>query len=207
MSNSAAPKHLALKEAALEGRPEKFNTLPKLKNATIEADETARPDLADELVALIPGLRVYARNLMRGGSEVNDLVQETLVKALANLDGFRTGSNLRAWLFTIMRNSFLTRVVKSAREPVGEEDCVSGQVITLPRHDAQIVSNQVLAAIDRLPPQFREALILVFLTGESYEEVARICDCAVGTVKSRISRARHMIMEDLGTTLIEDLIN
>lgn len=164
------------------------------------------PDLADELVGLIPGLRVYARNLMRGGSEVDDLVQETLMKALANLDGFRPGSNLRAWLFTIMRNSFLTRVVKSAREPVGEEDCVSGKVISLPRHDAQIAGNQVIAAIDRLPPQYREALILVFLTGESYQEVARICDCAIGTVKSRINRARHMIMEDLGATRVDDLI-
>src|SRR5690606_30613276 len=106
-------------------------------------------DLADELIGLIPGLRVYARNLMRGGSEVDDLVQETLMKALSNLEGFRQGTNLRAWLFTIMRNSFLTRVVKSTREPVGDEDCVSAKVITLPQHDALIAGNQVMAAIDR----------------------------------------------------------
>ena len=170
------------------------------------ATKNAEADLADELVALIPGLRLYARNLLRGGSEVDDLVQETLVKALANLDGFRQGTNLRAWLFTIMRNSFLTRIARSAREPVGEEDCVSGKVITLPRHDAQIMGNQVMAAIDRLPPHYREALILVFLTGESYQEVARICGCALGTVKSRINWARHMIMEDLGATQLADLI-
>lgn len=180
---------------------------PKTVNEAENDPQKAAPaDLADEMVGLIPSLRVYARNLMRGGSEVDDLVQETLMKALSNLDSFRPGSNLRAWLFTIMRNSFLTRVVKSAREPVGEEDCISGKVICQPCHDEQIAGNEVMAAIDRLPPQYREALILVFLTGESYQEVARICHCAIGTVKSRINRARHMIMEDLGAARVEDLI-
>ncbi|MDQ2066986.1 sigma-70 family RNA polymerase sigma factor [Xinfangfangia sp. CPCC 101601] len=161
---------------------------------------------ADELVAMIPGLRIYARNLMRGGSEVDDLVQETLMKALANLNSYQSGTNLRAWLFTIMRNSFLTRVSKRAREPVGAEDCVSGQLTCPPAHDTMMAGNKVLEAIDRLPQPYREALILVFLTGESYQDVAKICGCAIGTVKSRINRARHMIMEDLGASKVEDLI-
>lgn len=161
---------------------------------------------SDDLIDLIPALRIYARNLLRRSDEVDDLVQETLMKALANIDSFRPGTNLRAWLFTIMRNSFLTSVTKQARERVGAADCVSSKVICLPAHDIKIAGSRVLQAIDRLPVQYREALVLVFLVGESYEEVATICGCPIGTVKSRISRARQMIMEDLGASSVNDLI-
>lgn len=161
---------------------------------------------ADELIELIPALRIYARSLMRGSDEVDDLVQETLMKALANVASFQAGTNLRAWLFTIMRNSFLTRVMKSTRERVGGADCVSGDVMCMPGHDAHIAGNRVMEAIARLPLQYREALVLVFLMGESYQEVARICDCAIGTVKSRINRARHLVMQDLGATRVSDLM-
>lgn len=158
------------------------------------------------VVEMMPALRLYARNLTRGGDEADDLVQETLMKALANLSGFQPGTNLRAWLFTIMRNSFLTRVTKRAREPVGLAECVSGTVVCLPRHDDHIAGNQVMAAIARLPAPYREVIILVFLMGESYQDVARICDCAIGTVKSRLNRARHMVMEDLGASDLRDMI-
>lgn len=161
---------------------------------------------SDELIEMIPRLRIYARNLTRGGDEADDLVQETLMKAIANAARFQPGTNLRAWLFTIMRNSFLTRVNKRAREPVGHADCVSGNVICFPRHDTQITGSRVFQAIDRLPPQFREALILVFVVGESYQDVARICDCAIGTVKSRVSRGRQMLLEDLGVKRLSELI-
>jgi RNA polymerase sigma-70 factor (ECF subfamily) len=161
---------------------------------------------SDDLIDMIPALRVYARSLMRGGNEVDDLVQETLLKALANVGRFEPGTNLRAWLFTIMRNSFLTGIVKSKRERVGGEGCVSGNVICFPRHDSQIAHNRMMEAISRLPGPFREALILVFLMGDSYQDVATICGCAIGTVKSRVSRARQMIMRDLGATKASDMI-
>lgn len=161
---------------------------------------------ADDLVAMIPALRVYARNLTRGTGEADDLVQETLTKALANISSFQPGTNLRAWLFTIMRNTFLNRVVKSNRERPGLADCVAGSVISFPVHDAHIATNRVMQAIDRLPAPYKEALILVFLMGESYQDVAQICDCAIGTVKSRINRARHMVMEDIGADRIEEMI-
>lgn len=160
----------------------------------------------EALIDLIPSLRIYARNLTRGGDEADDLVQETLVKALANVSSFQKGTNLRAWLFTIMRNTFLTRVTKSARERVGAADCVSSTVICFPKHDSYMAGNRVMAAIQRLPDQYREALILVFLMGESYQDVARICDCAIGTVKSRINRARHLVMEDLGAAEVQEMI-
>ena len=164
------------------------------------------PRTQDEIVELIPALRVYARNLMRGGSEADDLVQETLVKALANVDRFTPGTNLRAWLFTIMRNAFLTRCVKASREKVGSDACVSGTITCFPSHDERIAGQRVLQAIDRLPDQYREAVVLVFLLGESYLDVARVCDCAIGTVKSRINRARQLIMKDLGIFEVKDLL-
>lgn len=159
-----------------------------------------------KVVEMIPFLRIYARNLTRGGTEADDLVQETLVKAIANIDRFQPGTNLRAWLFTIMRNSFLTGVMKRSREPVGNQDCVSAQVISFPVHDSHMACNRVMQAIRRLPAQYKEALVLVFLVGESYQDVARICDCAIGTVKSRISRGRQMLMDDLKVTTVRDLI-
>lgn len=128
------------------------------------------------------------------------------MKAIANVDRFQPGTNLRAWLFTIMRNTFLTHVSKRSREPVGRTDCVSGNVICFPRHDSQIAGNRVFQAIDRLPDQFREALVLVFVVGESYQDVARICDCAIGTVKSRVSRGRQMLLEELGVKRLHDFI-
>lgn len=160
-----------------------------------------------ELTEMIAPLRVYARSLMRGGDEADDLVQETLTKALINIERFEPGTNMRAWLFTIMRNSFLTRISKRAREPVGQAECVSTNVICFPRHDAYMANNKVMQAIDRLPDPYREAIILVFLTGESYKDVADICGCAVGTIKSRINRGRRMIMDDLGATKVSDLIS
>lgn len=161
---------------------------------------------SEQVVEMIPFLRIYARNLTRGGPETDDLVQETLVKAIANIDRFQPGTNLRAWLFTIMRNSFLTGIMKRSREPVGGQDCVSGQVIAFPVHDAHMACNRAMQAISRLPSQYREALVLVFLVGESYQDVAQICDCAIGTVKSRISRGRQMIMDNLKVTELRDLI-
>jgi len=161
---------------------------------------------SDKVVEMIPLLRIYARNLTRGGADVDDLVQETLVKAIANIDRFQPGTNLRAWLFTIMRNSFLTGAMKRSREPVGGKDCVSGQVIAFPVHDAHMTCNRVMLAIRQLPDQYREALVLVFLVGESYQDVAQICDCAIGTVKSRISRGRQMLMDELQATKLRDLV-
>ena len=175
------------------------------KNATM----TMRAEggaTGQELLEMLPALRIYARNLLRGVDEADDLVQETLMKALANISRFQRGTNLRAWLFTIMRNTFLTQAQKRARERVGPADCVSGNVICFPTHDARIAGNKLMAAIERLPDPYREALVLVFLVGESYQQVAEICDCAVGTVKSRISRARSMLVEDLGARQADDLI-
>jgi RNA polymerase sigma-70 factor (ECF subfamily) len=156
------------------------------------------PELADEIVELLPALRAFARSLTRNAVHGDDLVQETLVKALANVDKFQPGTRLRAWLFTIMRNTFYTSARKSQREATGREDCVSGELTEAAGQEWIAFHSQVMQAVQRLPAHYRETLILVAMLGESYEDTARICGCTLGTVKSRVNRARQLLRDMLG---------
>lgn len=154
-------------------------------------------NLNEPIIELIPALRAFARSLTRDADEADDLVQETLMKAIANSDKFEPGTHLHSWLFTILRNSFSTRYVKMKREPTGAMECVS----TWPRGEAAqqwaLELSEVLAAIQRLPRLNREVLILVAMLGTRYEEAALICGCPVGTIKSRLNRARRQLREML----------
>lgn len=161
-------------------------------------DQQDRGKVVPDVLDLIPALRAYARALCKNAADADDLVQDTLVKALANIDKFEEGSRLRAWLFTIMRNTFFTSVKIRAREATGGEDCVSAAPISQPTQEWYVRGQELMAAVDRLPPHYREMIILVVMLGESYEAAARICGCAIGTVKSRVNRARQMVIEDLG---------
>ena len=151
------------------------------------------PDVLD----CIPALRGYARSLTRNHHDADDLVQDTLTKALANIERFEPGTRLRAWLFTIMRNTFFNQIQRRRRETTGDTDCVSGEVTVEPTQEGAIYYNEVMAVVQRLPVQFREMLVLVVMMGERYEDAAVICDCAVGTVKSRVNRAKQMVAEML----------
>jgi len=152
---------------------------------------------AGEVVALIPALRAFARTFCRSPADADDLVQETLAKAIANLHRFEPGTKLKSWLFTIMRNTFLSGIAKSRRETTGVEIEEAGSGREAPQEwSAQV--REVRAAISRLPQAQREVLVLVGMLGVSYEEAARICDCAIGTVKSRLSRARAALVSELG---------
>ena len=155
-----------------------------------------------ELIELLPSLRAFARSLAHNPAQADDLVQDTLVKAIANLDRYERGTNMRAWLFTIMRNTFYTQAKKAARERPGDEDCVSGRLSVPATQDWSVRGNEVWAAVLDLPAHYREMLILVVLLGESYETSARICGVAVGTVKSRVNRARALVMQRLGETTL-----
>lgn len=120
------------------------------------------------------------------------------MKALANLDKFERGTRLKSWLFTIMRNTFLTRRRTSGRESVGIEDCVS-QMPQIPAdQEGRLRLADVRRALARLPQHHREIIVLVVMLGERYEDAALICDCAVGTVKSRLFRARQRLQVELG---------
>lgn len=160
----------------------------------------------DSIVELIPALRAFARTFCRDPSDADDLVQETLLKGLASLDKFEPGTRLKSWLFTIMRNTFNTNIKTYTREAPGLIDCASGRPVSDATQEWTLRSREVREAIDRLPTSKREILVLVGVLGVSYEEAAEICSCAVGTVKSRLNRARASVLEYLGERSSETLV-
>lgn len=155
---------------------------------------------------LIPALRAFARTFCRAPDDADDLVQETLLKGLANLDKFEPGTRLKSWLFTIMRNTHYTRVKIAAREAPGLLDCASSRPVSEASQDWSMQSKEVHQAIQQLPAHQREVLMLIGVLGVSYEETADICGCAVGTVKSRLNRARAGVLETLGENSSQTLV-
>ncbi|WP_348631185.1 sigma-70 family RNA polymerase sigma factor [Mesorhizobium sp. WSM3224] len=158
------------------------------------------------VIDLIPALRAFARTFCRVPDDADDLVQETLMKGLANLDKFEPGTRLKSWLFTIMRNTHYTRVKAAAREAPGLLDCVSSRPISEASQEWSIQSKEVYQAIQKLPSHQREVLMLIGVLGVSYEETAEICNCAVGTIKSRLNRARASVLESLDERSSQALI-
>jgi len=141
----------------------------------------------------IPALRAFAWSLSRNPSDADDLVQETLTKAWTYREKFEPGSNLRAWLFTILRNSWYSAVAKRRREVADEEGRHAAGLVSEGNQFWSVELIQLRAALDTLPPEHREAIILVGAAGLSYEEAAEIAGCAVGTIKSRVNRARNRL--------------
>src|SRR6478672_5667750 len=156
---------------------------------------TATLSWRDEVVALIPALRAFAWSLSHNGSDADDLVQDTLIKAWTNRDKFEMGTNLRAWLFTILRNTYYTAVVRRRREVRDETGKYAAQLSQSPTQDWSVAVRALQAALQQLPDEHREALVLVGAAGLSYEEAAEICNCALGTIKSRVNRARARLLK------------
>src|ERR1700712_1240056 len=125
-----------------------------------------------KVVALIPALRGYARSLHRNGNDADDLVQETLLRAIQHVDTFKPGTNLRAWLFTILRNRFYTSLMKAKREPVGVEMCVSDKASVKATQDLHMEVRDVERAMIALPRHYRETLAFVVIAGGSYGSAA-----------------------------------
>lgn len=153
--------------------------------------------LRDQLLAAIPSLRAFAVSLGGTRGWADDLVQETLTKAWANLHGFRPGTNLTAWLFTILRNEFYSQLRKRRREVEDADETYSSQLAVAPHQSSHVDFSDFRAALARLPEEQREALVLTGASGFSYEEAAEICGCAVGTIKSRVNRARAALTQML----------
>ncbi|AZO53491.1 MAG: sigma-70 family RNA polymerase sigma factor [Mesorhizobium sp.] len=158
------------------------------------------------IVDLIPALRAFARTFCRNPDDADDLVQETLTKGLANIDQFETGTRMKSWLFTIMRNTFYTRARTAAREAPGLLDCASSRPVSEATQEWSVQSREVHGAIQKLPEHQREVVMLIGVLGVSYEEAAEICGCAVGTVKSRLNRARENILRHLGESSLQTLV-
>lgn len=150
-----------------------------------------------EMVQLIPALRAFARRLDRSPTNVDDLVQETLTRALANLDKFQEGTSLKSWMFTILRNMFCTKFGLSKRETVGLEDCASGRPTVNAPQEWSVRAHEFHRALLNLPEHYRDAVDIILLQGQSYEVAARRCGCPVGTIKSRVNRARAQLASQL----------
>jgi RNA polymerase sigma-70 factor, ECF subfamily len=160
----------------------------------------------DQVVALIPALRAFAWSISRNGSDADDLVQDTLIKAWTNRDKFEDGTNLRAWLFTILRNTYYTQVLRRRREVRDDTGEYAGTLRTPATQDWSVAVRALQAALQKLPAEHREALILVGAAGLSYEEAAEICGCALGTIKSRVNRARARLLKIMEAEDITDVM-
>lgn len=155
----------------------------------------AHTDPREELVEHLPALRAFAISLTRNGSLADDLVQDTVVKAWSNMDKFQVGTNLRAWLFTILRNTFYSHRRKVKREVPDVDGIHAGALAAKPSHDGRLQMKDFMKAFDKLSDEQREALILVGASGFSYEEAAEMCGVAVGTIKSRANRGRSALAD------------
>jgi RNA polymerase sigma-70 factor, ECF subfamily len=143
-----------------------------------------------QLVAIIPSLRSFARGLCGGRDMAEDLAQDTVMRAWSARKRFLVGSNFRAWMFTIMRNQFYTSIRKSGRSVVCDPEMAERVLVSEATQQAGLHVQDVAAALQKLPAEQREVLMLVGAQGVAYEEAANIIGCAVGTVKSRVARGR-----------------
>ena len=165
---------------------------------------TLNPSLRDAMLAAVPSLRAFAISLSGNIDRADDLVQETLLRAIANIDSFQPGTNMSAWMFTILRNLFRSEYRKRRREVEDTDGSYAESLKSQPEQSSRLEFQEFRTALAKLPPDQREALILVGASGFSYEEAATICDCAVGTIKSRVNRARTRLADLLSIESAED---
>ena len=152
--------------------------------------DIAETDIRHQIVALLPDLRAFARFLVRDRAAADDVVQDSIVRALAAIGQFQPGTNLKAWLFTILRNQFYEQARRRRREAAALQERLADAEAADPQQVAQADITDLQQLIWRLPPSQREALILVGAQEMSHEEAAAICGVPVGTMKARLSRAR-----------------
>jgi RNA polymerase sigma-70 factor, ECF subfamily len=164
-------------------------------------------DPRDRLPAAIPRLRAFAISLARDVSKADDLVQDTILKAWSNMDKFDPKTNLDAWLFTILRNTFYSSLRKTRREVQDTDGTHAATLSEKPAHDSRLAFKDFQRAFDTLSPEHREVLILVGASGFSCEEAAGMMGVAIGTVKSRASRARKRLAEILHLEDGEDMFS
>lgn len=153
------------------------------------------PDPRNAIAGHISALRAFALSLSRDATLADDLVQETLLKSWSRFAQFTPGTDLRAWLFTILRNTFYAMERKTRREVADPDGTLAGRSAEPPHHDERLAFGEFLRAFDRLTPEHREVLILVGVNGYSYAKAAEVIGVAPGTAKSRASRARARLAD------------
>jgi len=147
----------------------------------------------DSLIKEMASLRAFAISLCGDRERADDLVQETLFKAWSHFDSFQEGTNLKAWLFTILRNTYFSERRKRKREVEDADGKYADRLVAPPEQHGHMDMQDFLKALSSLPDDQREALVLIGAAGFSYEEAAEISGCAVGTIKSRVNRARNRL--------------
>ncbi|MCB2076405.1 MAG: sigma-70 family RNA polymerase sigma factor [Novosphingobium sp.] len=157
-------------------------------------DQTANAPATDEfrhdLIAIMPQLRAFARGLTGRPDYADDLVQEAIIKAWSARDRFTPGTNMRAWTFAILRNHYISELRRSKRQADYDEEAAERLLVAKGDQEDRMHLSDLDAALQELPPERREALVLVGAGGFTYEEAADIAGCAIGTMKSRVARAR-----------------
>jgi RNA polymerase sigma-70 factor (ECF subfamily) len=159
----------------------------------VEADHDE--EFKAQMVALIPRLRAFARGLCRDADLGDDIAQEAMMRAWSSRDTFRPGSNFRAWMFMIVRNHFYTTAAKRSLTVVWDPEAAERLLVQAPTQEDGLHLDDVNRAMARLPDKQREMLLLIAGAGVSYEEASEIAGCSMGTVKSRLNRARIAIRE------------
>jgi RNA polymerase sigma-70 factor, ECF subfamily len=160
----------------------------------------------EALLAEMSNLRAFAISLSGSVSMADDLVQETLLRAWSKSDKFQPGTSIRAWMFTILRNIYYSNYRKRAREVQDSDNAYAQRLVVSGDQESHLDLEDFRKALARLPLEQREVLILVGANGLSYEQAATICDVEIGTIKSRLSRARSKLVEILGLDETDELL-
>lgn len=169
------------------------------------AQTSPNADFREALIREMPGLRAFAVSLAGSFHQADDLLQETLLKAWSSSESFTPGTNMRAWLFTILRNTYYSQHRRRGREVQDTDGVYSERIAAPPNQEGALDLADFRAALAKLPPEHRDVLLMVGASGFSYEEAAEICGVAIGTVKSRLNRARARLADLLGINEAADL--
>lgn len=174
--------------------------MSKRDNGQMAEPEFDAAAFKQELASLIPHLRAFARSLCHNATLADDLAQEAMLKAWKARERFKPGTNMKAWAFTILRNHFYSEKRRSWRRQSLDPEVAEATLVSEDTNADGLELLSLRNALDKLPDDQREVLILVGAGGLAYEEVAEICGCAVGTVKSRVSRGRKALAELMAQT-------
>jgi RNA polymerase sigma-70 factor, ECF subfamily len=165
-------------------------TKDRAEDASPALRDVMSPAVRDDMLAAVPSLRAFAISLSHHVDRADDLVQEALTRAIASINSLQPETNMSAWLFTILRNLFRSEYRKRRREVEDPEGRYAETLKSPPEQHGRLELEEFRVALAQLPPDLREALLLVGASGFSYEEAAAICETPVGTIKSRVNRAR-----------------
>jgi RNA polymerase sigma-70 factor (ECF subfamily) len=205
MLDAAVQAHLGIQLRDLYGDPVETKMPRRLAQLADRVAQVIRAHtepvdraFVDGIMASLKSLRSFALSLTRDVHQAEDLVQEMVLKAISKQEKFEADTNLQAWLFTILRNQFFSGHRKAQREVEDAEGAHAATLISIPDQEDRIVVQDLEAALARLPREQREAILLIGAEGMAYEEAAEVLGVKVGTLKSRVNRARNRLAEMMG---------